>query len=91
MDWQGVGVIVAISGLLLTIFANALTFAFFFGKFFAKFDGLVSIFKTFEKSFEKHMDKEDERTEAIWKRIDEQKSIIGTHDTRITVLEQTSR
>lgn len=89
MTWQGVGVIVALVGLLLSLIGGGFGMCFFFGKFFAKFDALISSFTDFKKDFEDHMKEEARQIEHLWKKTDIHGEKLVEHHQRIINLEKT--
>ena len=87
MNWQGIGVVVALVGLTFSLLGGLVGMSFFFGKFFTKFDGLVAVFTRFREDFEKHMEEETRQLNKLWGKVDGHGEKIVEHGQRIITLE----
>ena len=83
MEWQAMGVLVAIIGLILTIVTNAIVLTWHLSRFSGKVDAWTDMFSRFEKGLEKYMVKTDLQLDTLWKRHDDIKE-------RVVILESKS-
>ncbi len=84
MEWQVVGVVVVLVGLIVSVLTPAIKLNTSVTKLSALVDSLNSKLSTMENN-------NSEAHRRIWGELDGQKAQLGNHETRITLIEKMKR
>ena len=84
MEWTVVVVLVALVGLVISVLTPAIKLNTSVTRLSTLVDSLNNKLSTMENN-------NSEAHRRLWSELDEHKSALGNHETRITVLERTKR
>lgn len=84
MEWTVVVVLIALVGLVISVLTPAIKLNTSVTRLSTLVDSLNNKLSTMESN-------NSEAHRRIWNELDEHKTVLGSHETRITVLERTKR
>lgn len=70
MNFQDFGVIIALTGGILSILGNAIAITWSFAKLSAKLDNWIVSFSRFEENYKEHKIRMDDHIKALWEKQD---------------------